>query len=270
MPPPSPSHYHHHHNHCPPNHPHPLVTIPTPTMAKGFWTFLTTARGWGDVCPIPPTGPRPIGSRGTNPAPGQKTDLSHGPIDRSIPWPQSGGVHAEVPSCGTNPTRSVVLCVPTRSVALPAPSASTRGAPVAPSHAGSPTAEPGTRLAAVLASLLPRRGLTASPSSLGRSREDEEALEQARRVHEEVRRRQEQQQQQQQVPVPVSVAAAAPPQPQSSQPQSSQSMLDQQREMARKREQERRRREAVSTTAAMPGNPQGEGKSPGVPKSPRE
>lgn len=238
-------------------------------MAKGFWTFLTTARGWGDVCPIPPTGPRPIGSRGTNPAPGQKTDLSHGPIDRSIPWPQSGGVHAEVPSCGTNPTRSVVLCVPTRSVALPAPSASTRGAPVAPSHAGSPTAEPGTRLAAVLASPSPRRGLMASPSSLGRSREDEEALEQARRVHEEVRRRQEQQQQQQ-VPVPVSVAAAAPPQPQSSQPQSSQSMLDQQREMARKREQERRRREAVSTAAAMPGNPQGGGKSPGVPKSPWE
>ncbi|XP_048346264.1 bromodomain-containing protein 4 isoform X3 [Sphaerodactylus townsendi] len=91
-----------------------------------------------------------------------------------------------------------------------------------------------------------------------RSREDEEALEQARRVHEEVRRRQEQQQQHHQQPPqqlqqqPPPVPAAAPaPQAQSSQPQSSQSMLDQQREMARKREQERRRREASAATIDM-------------------
>lgn len=68
-----------------------------------------------------------------------------------------------------------------------------------------------------------------------RSREDEDALEQARRAHEEARRRQEQQRQE---PPPPPA-----PQAQSSQPQS---VLDQQRELARKREQERRRREAVS------------------------
>ncbi|KAL8211610.1 UNVERIFIED_CONTAM: hypothetical protein K2H54_002823 [Gekko kuhli] len=91
-----------------------------------------------------------------------------------------------------------------------------------------------------------------------RSREDEEALEQARRAHEDIRRRQEQQQQQhhqqqqQQPPPPPPVpAAASAPQAQSSQSQSSQSMLDQQREMARKREQERRRREAMAATIDM-------------------
>ncbi|XP_012883734.1 PREDICTED: bromodomain-containing protein 4 [Dipodomys ordii] len=86
-----------------------------------------------------------------------------------------------------------------------------------------------------------------------RNREDEEALEQARRVHEEARRRQEQQQQQrqeqqQQQQQQAAVAAAAAPQGQSSQPQS---MLDQQRELARKREQERRRREAMEATIDM-------------------
>lgn len=98
------------------------------------------------------------------------------------------------------------------------------------------------------------------PILVNRSREDEEALEQARRAHEDIRRRQEQQQQhhqqpqqqpqQPQQPPPVPAAASAP-QAQSSQPQSSQSMLDQQREMARKREQERRRREAVSERARV-------------------
>lgn len=80
-------------------------------------------------------------------------------------------------------------------------------------------------------------------TALPRSREDEDALEQARRAHEEVRRRQEQQQQrQEQQQQQQQAAAVAAPQAQSSQPQS---MLDQQRELARKREQERRRREAV-------------------------
>lgn len=93
-----------------------------------------------------------------------------------------------------------------------------------------------------------------------RSREDEDALEQARRAHEEARRRQEQQQQQQQrqeqqqqqqqqqAAAVAAAAAAAAPQAQSSQPQS---MLDQQRELARKREQERRRREAMAATIDM-------------------
>ncbi|KAB0395117.1 hypothetical protein E2I00_005729 [Balaenoptera physalus] len=87
-----------------------------------------------------------------------------------------------------------------------------------------------------------------------RSREDEDALEQARRAHEEARRRQEQQQQQQrqeqqqQQQQAAAVAAAAAPQARSSQPQS---MLDQQRELARKQEQERRRREAMAATIDM-------------------
>lgn len=88
-----------------------------------------------------------------------------------------------------------------------------------------------------------------------RSREDEDALEQARRAHEEARRRQEQQQQQQrqeqqqqQQQQAAAVAAAATPQARSSQPQS---MLDQQRELARKQEQERRRREAMAATIDM-------------------
>lgn len=81
-----------------------------------------------------------------------------------------------------------------------------------------------------------------------RSREDEDALEQARRAHEEVRRRQEQQQQRQEQQQQQQAAAVAAPQAQSSQPQS---MLDQQRELARKREQERRRREAMAATIDM-------------------
>nr|XP_008537618.1 PREDICTED: bromodomain-containing protein 4 [Equus przewalskii] len=98
-----------------------------------------------------------------------------------------------------------------------------------------------------------------------RSREDEDALEQARRAHEEARRRQEQQQQrqeqqqqQQQQQAAAVAAAAAAPQAQSSQPQS---MLDQQRELARKREQERRRREAVSGGTLV--EPTNQGSTPG-------
>ncbi|KAG9337826.1 hypothetical protein JZ751_027477 [Albula glossodonta] len=90
-----------------------------------------------------------------------------------------------------------------------------------------------------------------------RTRDEEDVVEQSRRLlPEEPRRRPEQQQQQQphaqiqQTQPPQSQAASATPplQAPAPSPSSAQSALDQQRELARRREQERRRREAVSAS----------------------
>ncbi|KAI1884304.1 hypothetical protein AGOR_G00225050 [Albula goreensis] len=94
-----------------------------------------------------------------------------------------------------------------------------------------------------------------------RTRDEEDVVEQSRRlVPEEPRRRPEQQQQQQQPhaqmqqtqPPQSQAASATPPlQAPAPSPSSAQSALDQQRELARRREQERRRREAMAATIDM-------------------